>query len=147
MGEITGGAEEQLRLVGSATRSAAEMARAVDASAEAARESADAAREARELAREGVDAVGQPTTAMSAVRDSARVDLRRDRRAGGQVRPDRLDRRRITEIAEQTNLLALNAAIEAARAGEHGRGFAVVAEEVRRPGRERRRAPPARSRA
>ena len=72
--------------VGSATESAAEMARAVDASAEAAQQSAGAAREARELAREGVIAVGQATTAMTAVRESTSAAVRGDRRAGGQVR-------------------------------------------------------------
>ena len=72
MGEITVGAEHQLRLVGSATEAAAEMARAVDASAVAAQQSAGAAREARELARAGVEAVGQASTAMIAVRNSSR---------------------------------------------------------------------------
>ncbi len=131
MSDITGGAEEQLRLLGSATRSAEEMALAVQASAEAARESAGAAREARELARAGVEAVGKSSDVMSAVRESARStseaigELESKSAQIGSIVG------RITEIAEQTNLLALNAAIEAARAGEHGRGFAVVAEEVR----------------
>jgi methyl-accepting chemotaxis protein len=131
MGDITGGAEEQLRLLGSATQSAEDMARAVEASAEAARESAGAAREARELARAGVEAVGQATTVMTAVRDSARSTS--DAIGELEAKSGQIGSivGRITEIAEQTNLLALNAAIEAARAGEHGRGFAVVAEEVR----------------
>jgi methyl-accepting chemotaxis protein len=131
MSDITGGAEEQLRLLGSATRSAEEMALAVQASAEAARESAGAAREARELAQAGVEAVNKSSNVMSAVRESARStseaigELEAKSAQIGSIVG------RITEIAEQTNLLALNAAIEAARAGEHGRGFAVVAEEVR----------------
>jgi methyl-accepting chemotaxis protein len=131
MGEITGGAEEQLRLLGSATESAEDMARAIQGSAEAARETADAAREARELARAGVAAVGQADTAMAAVRETARSTS--DAIAELQSKSGQIGSivGRITEIADQTNLLALNAAIEAARAGEHGRGFAVVAEQVR----------------
>jgi methyl-accepting chemotaxis protein len=131
MTDITSGAEEQLRLLGSATRSAEEMALAVQASADTALESAAAAREARELAKAGVEAVGKSSDVMSAVRESAQStsaaigELEAKSAQIGSIVG------RITEIAEQTNLLALNAAIEAARAGEHGRGFAVVAEEVR----------------
>src|SRR4051794_20878636 len=131
MGEITGGAEHQLRLVGTATQAAAEMARSVDASAEASQQSAGAAREARELARAGTEAVGQATLAMDAVRDTTRSASDAIGQLEGKSTQIGTIIGRITEIAEQTNLLALNAAIEAARAGEHGRGFAVVAEEVR----------------
>jgi methyl-accepting chemotaxis protein len=131
MTDITSGAEEQLRLLGSATRSAEEMALAVQASADTALESAAAAREARELAQAGVEAVSKSSNVMSAVRESARSTSEAISELEAKSAQIGSIVGRITEIAEQTNLLALNAAIEAARAGEHGRGFAVVAEEVR----------------
>jgi methyl-accepting chemotaxis protein len=120
MSEITSGAESQLRLVGSATDSAAEMSSAVDASAEAAR-SPPTPPPRRELTREGVAAVMQATAAMTAVRDSSQAASEAISALEGKSTQIGSIVQRITEIAEQTNLLALNAAIEAARAGEHGR--------------------------
>jgi methyl-accepting chemotaxis protein len=132
LGDVSQGAERQVRMVESSRGAVQTAAQAAGESADTAAMTAEAAEQARTVAREGVDAAAHATQAIRQVADSsaqvaqAIEDLsQRSERIGGIVDT-------ITGIAEQTNLLALNAAIEAARAGEQGRGFAVVAEEVRK---------------
>jgi methyl-accepting chemotaxis protein len=132
LGDIAGGAEQQLSMVSEAKRSADAMAAAVDGSTSAVQQTADAARQAQDVAREGMEVVSQASVAMTSVRESAQAAAAAIRVLEGKSQQIGAIVERITGIAEQTNLLALNAAIEAARAGEQGRGFAVVAEEVRR---------------
>lgn len=85
-----------------------------DSYAKSAQELANTARKSTDR---GVGNMGQLSSAMDRIKESAHSTSKIVKT--------------IEEIAFQTNLLALNAAVEAARAGDAGKGFAVVAEEVR----------------
>jgi methyl-accepting chemotaxis protein len=104
--------------------SAEQMSGSLHSIANMSRRNADGAAQARVVAEEarghsdrGRASIGQLSTAIAQIKQSADSTAKIVRT--------------IDEIAFQTNLLALNAAVEAARAGDAGRGFAVVAEEVR----------------
>jgi methyl-accepting chemotaxis protein len=130
--DVAGGAERQVRMVGSASESAQQVAGAVDETARSTEDTAAAAQQAREVALQGVEAAEQVSEAMAGVRETSREVTSAMRDLAGKSEEISGIIETITGIAAQTNLLALNAAIEAARAGEQGRGFAVVAEEVRK---------------
>lgn len=68
--------------------------------------------------RSASNTIGQTTSAISALNESAQQVERITASISG--------------IANTTSLLALNASIEAARAGEHGKGFSIVASEIRK---------------
>lgn len=140
MGEISGGADSQVRQI-----------RSVDDALRTLRTSADTVRHgAAELMSL---AGGIEDQAMSKRQEIARAlgiltDVRANvQRAAAEVvalnrAADDIENfvSTVSRIAEQTDLLALNAAIEAARAGAAGRGFAVVADEVRKLAEQAQRA-------
>lgn len=140
MGEISGGADIQVRQI-----------RSVDDALRTLRGSADTVRHgAAELTALAGDIEDQ---AMSKRQEIARAlgiltDVRTNvQRAASEVvalnrAADDIENfvSTVSRIAEQTDLLALNAAIEAARAGAAGRGFAVVADEVRKLAEQAQRA-------
>ncbi|HEV8364384.1 MAG TPA: methyl-accepting chemotaxis protein [Gemmatimonadaceae bacterium] len=140
MGEISGGADSQVRQI-----------RSVDDALRTLRGSADTVRHgAAELT---ALAGGIEDQAMSKRQEIARAlgiltDVRTNvQRAASEVvalnrAADDIENfvSTVSRIAEQTDLLALNAAIEAARAGAAGRGFAVVADEVRKLAEQAQRA-------
>lgn len=116
IGQISDGAQNQMRAIGliaTAVRQTATSVQAVTVDTEAAsrksQESVEIVRQGRLKMEEMVDVVNSIATNSEKIHKITEV---------------------IEAIANKTNLLSLNAAIEAARAGEHGRGFAVVAEEV-----------------
>jgi len=117
-GQVSGGAERQVEMLGHSTRLAEDAATATATARTLSADGADASRRANELIQRVRSAALDARTGIDELE-------RKSREIGGILDA-------ITAIADQTNLLALNAAIEAARAGEHGRGFAVVAEEVRK---------------
>lgn len=129
---IAGGAEQQVKSVGSAAAIIENMSASIEEMSAQACGVTSAADETAVAATSGLEAINKAMAQIAniekAVTNSAEIVAKLGERSKdiGQIVET------ISGIAGQTNLLALNAAIEAARAGEQGRGFAVVAEEVRK---------------
>ncbi len=132
IGDVSLGAENQLRDINETTSVVEQMSAGIQHAATSSNRVAEHSSRAADKAREGNISVEKAVTQMNqiekTVNNSAGIvaELGERSKEIGQI----VDT--ISSIAGQTNLLALNAAIEAARAGEQGKGFAVVAEEVRK---------------
>lgn len=132
IGDVSLGAENQLRDINETTSVVQQMSAGIQHAATSSNRVAEHSSRAADKAREGNISVEKAVTQMNqiekTVNNSAGIvaELGERSKEIGQI----VDT--ISSIAGQTNLLALNAAIEAARAGEQGKGFAVVAEEVRK---------------
>lgn len=130
--EVAQGAENQLKLVGSATDIIEQISKTIHQVSENTMVATNSTKKTETVATSGEQAVVQAMNQMVVIEQKtaaiANVIHELDEKSAqiGQIVEA------ISAIAGQTNLLALNAAIEAARAGEFGKGFSVVADEVRK---------------